>query len=52
MAKKSKKTSNYIVLYKDDFKTNQIWIDYCELLGVEDTCTEIKINIKSIEKLK
>lgn len=52
MAKKSKKTSSYIVLYRDEFKKDYIWQDYCSILGVDDNCTEIKINIKSVEILK
>lgn len=52
MAVTKKKTSNYIVLYRDEIKKDFIWQDYCSILGVDDNCTEIKINIKSIEILK
>lgn len=53
MVEKTKKNkTTYIVLYRDEFKKDYIWTDYCTILGIDDNCTEIKINIKSIEKLK
>lgn len=36
---------NYIVLYAEDF-CNDVWIEYCDICGVDYDATSIKIHFE------